>query len=265
MKKLFLGKSKGFLMGGIATLFILGSIAIICLKGTTPLFAQPSVPLSRLPYHFSGNGGGSTYELPDPQATCYGHVNSPGTDESSSSRNQPSSVPPRNNTQGGQTQTTAPSGNNAQGGQTQTGSSTDAVNQAAQATLNQINTARAQAGLPALQWSKLLVNSAHKHNLAMQAANQLSHQLSNESTLGTRISQEGVKWSFVAENIGESSDSLHPTNAATGLNQDMLNERPPNDGHRKNILSNANTIGIDVFTDTQHQKVWLTEDFARTA
>ena len=150
------------------------------------------------------------------------------------------------------------------GGNGQTGD-TSAQTQAARAVFNQINAARTQAGLPALQWSNMLVNSAHKHNLAMMAANQLAHQLPNEPMLGTRISQVGVNWSFVAENIGYSSDYLHPTDAATGLDQAMLNEKPPNDGHRQNILSNASIIGIDVLVDTQNQKIWLTEDFARTA
>jgi len=137
--------------------------------------------------------------------------------------------------------------------------------QAANAVFNQINAARAQAGLAALQWSNMLVNSAHKHNLAMIAANQLSHQLPNEPELGTRISQAGVNWTLAAENIGESSDYLDPPDAATSLDQAMLDEKPPDDGHRQNILSNANIIGIDVLVDTQNQKVWLTEDFARTA
>ncbi|HWS84814.1 MAG TPA: CAP domain-containing protein [Ktedonobacteraceae bacterium] len=150
-------------------------------------------------------------------------------------------------------------------GNGQTGGTSSGVSQAANAVFNQINAARAQAGLPALQWSNMLVNSAHKHNLAMMAGNQLSHQLPNEPELGTRISQAGVNWTFAAENIGESSDYLHPTTAATDLDQAMLNEKPPDDGHRQNILSNANTIGIDVLIDTQNQKVWLTEDFARTA
>lgn len=149
-------------------------------------------------------------------------------------------------------------------GSGQTGA-TSGVSQAANAVFNQINAARAQAGLPALQWSNLLVNSAHKHNLAMMAGNQLSHQLPNEPELGTRISQAGVSWTFAAENIGESSDYLHPTTAATSLDQAMLNEKPPDDGHRQNILSNATIIGVDVLIDTQNQEVWLTEDFARTA
>jgi uncharacterized protein YkwD len=155
-----------------------------------------------------------------------------------------------------------PASNSSGNGQT---GGTSGVSQAANAVFNQINAARAQAGLPALQWSNLLVNSAHKHNLAMMAGNQLSHQLPNEPELGTRISQAGVNWTFAAENIGESSDYLHPTNAATGLDQAMLDEKPPDDGHRQNILSNATIIGIDVLIDTQNQEVWLTEDFARTA
>ncbi len=159
--------------------------------------------------------------------------------------------------------TLSPSGNKASNGQT---ANTSQEAQAANAVFNQINAARAQADLPALQWSNLLVNSAHKHNLTMMAYNQLAHQLPNEPDVGTRISQAGVSWMFAAENIGESSDYLHPTNAAPFLDQAMLNEKPPNDGHRQNILSSdATTIGIDVLIDTRNQKIWLTEDFARPA
>ena len=159
--------------------------------------------------------------------------------------------------------TLSPSGNKASNGQT---ANTSQEAQAANAVFNQINAARAQANLPALQWSNLLVNSAHKHNLTMMTYNQLAHQLPNEPDVGTRISQAGVSWMFAAENIGESSDYLHPTNAATFLDQAMLNEKPPDDGHRRNILSSdATTIGIDVLIDTRNQRIWLTEDFARLA
>jgi uncharacterized protein YkwD len=159
--------------------------------------------------------------------------------------------------------TSSPSGNNVNNGQT---TNISQEGQAANAVFKQINAARAQANLPALQWSNLLVNSAHKHNLTMIAYNQLAHQLPNEPDLGTRVSQAGVNWMFVAENIGESSDYLHPINAAVSLNQAMLNEKPPDDGHRQNILSSdATIIGIDVLIDTRNQRTWLTEDFARPA
>jgi uncharacterized protein YkwD len=100
----------------------------------------------------------------------------------------------------------------------------------------------------------------------MQSANQLEHQLPNEPDLGIRISHTGLNWLSVGENIGYSTDYLHPIDVATGLDQAMLNEQPPDDGHRQNILSKDFTnIGIDVFIDTTNHKVWLTEDFAHPA
>ena len=44
----------------------------------------------------------------------------------------------------------------------------------------------------------------------------------------------------------------------------MYNETPPDDGHRRNILSSSFTeVGIDVVEDTAHGKVWLVTDFGR--
>jgi len=298
MKKLFLGRSKISLMVRTVALLILGLAAAIGLTGTLPLFAQPIVPLShhfcnsvagsvavchrlvnssgiddnrlsknptlvkRLPVHHkntnSGSNSSSSASSPPPPSPTPAPL-----ENNTPSEQEQTQTPSGNNTPSEQGQTQTPPGNNTPSGQGQTGS-TDTATQAAQAVFDQINTARAQAGLPALQMSTQLVNSAHKHNLAMQSANQLSHQLPNEPGLGTRISQEGVQWSFVGENIGYSSDYLHPTKAATGLNQSMLNEQPPNDGHRRNILSKDFTIvGIDVLIDTTNHRVWLTEDFAK--
>ncbi|GLV53529.1 hypothetical protein KDH_03820 [Dictyobacter sp. S3.2.2.5] len=133
---------------------------------------------------------------------------------------------------------------------------------AAQAVFNLINQERAGAGLSPLTWSSQLVQSAHQHNLAMAAVNQLSHQLPGEAYFGDREKQAGVNWIAAAENIGYSSYS-DPTNAAVGLNQSMFAERPPDDGHRKNILSTScKMVGVDVIVDSAHNLVWLTEDFA---
>ena len=238
MKKFFLGRSRGCLTSGIVLLVILGSIVGIYLKATSPLLTQWANIASHPP---CTNARDSIFRIFNANVTC-----------------RQISLPNENTSQNGQAQ-------NSQNGQVQT-SGDDTVTQAAQAVFNQINSARAQAGLPALEWSTQLVNSAHNHNLTMQSANQLAHQLPNESDLGTRISQVGVDWSFVGENIGYSTDYLHPTNVAPGLNQDMLNEQPPDDGHRRNILSkDFTTVGIDVFIDTTNYKVWLTEDFAHPA
>ncbi|HET9842158.1 MAG TPA: CAP domain-containing protein, partial [Nocardioides sp.] len=49
---------------------------------------------------------------------------------------------------------------------------------------------------------------------------------------------------------------------AAALTQDMLNEKPPDDGHRRNILSRSFTrIGIAVFRDSSGT-VWLAQDFS---
>ena len=52
------------------------------------------------------------------------------------------------------------------------------------------------------------------------------------------------------------------TASANGLTTSMYNEKPPNDGHRKNLLSTAyKHIGIDVIRDAKGT-VWLTQDFS---
>jgi uncharacterized protein YkwD len=136
----------------------------------------------------------------------------------------------------------------------------------AQQLLDQINAWRADAGQPPLVMASGLVASAHKHNLTMSAGCGLKHQCSGESGLGTRISAEGVTWRAVAENIGWSSRAANTTSAilaaASGLNTSMHNETPPDDGHRRNMLSASyHRIGIDVIRDASGQ-VWLTQDFA---
>ena len=128
---------------------------------------------------------------------------------------------------------------------------------AASAVFAAINQSRSAAGLPALRWSGGLSRSAHLHNLAMAAADQLSHQLPGEASLGTRVDQQGVGWSWVAENVGE-SPSLS-TGGALGLEQLMMGDA----GHRDNILARSATlVGVDAVYDTVHHMLWLTEDFA---
>ena len=135
-------------------------------------------------------------------------------------------------------------------------------NQIAQAVFRAVNESRAENKLPPLKWNTALVRSARQHNLAMSAANTLSHQLPGEADLGKRESQQGVQWVWAAENIGETTEMS--TNGALALHQAMMNERPPDDGHRQNILTNVGTmIGIDILLDQQHGNLWLTEDFAK--
>ncbi len=140
-------------------------------------------------------------------------------------------------------------------------SATAQETQIAQAVFQAINKSRAANGLAPLTWSTALANSARQHDLAMQAANTLSHQLPGEAACGDRERQQGVNWSWAAENIGETSDQT--VNGALGLHQAMMNEQPPDDGHRQNILTTSgNIVGIAILIDQQHGQLWLTEDFA---
>jgi uncharacterized protein YkwD len=132
---------------------------------------------------------------------------------------------------------------------------------ASQAVFQAINQERAQEGLAALAWSGGLAESAHLHNLAMAGADELSHQVSGEASLGTRISDQGVAWSWCAENIGDYSELS--TAGALAVESAMFDETPPNDEHRLNILTAQGTmVGVDVVFDPAHGWLWLTEDFA---
>ena len=132
--------------------------------------------------------------------------------------------------------------------------------------LQQINDARAQAGLPDYTITAGLTTSADRHNSAMADGCGLSHQCPGEPPLGNRETDAGVDWSIAGENVGEGGQVAGSPDAiahmAKELTTAMLNERPPNDGHRKNILSSQfHHIGIAVFRD-RHGTVWLTQDFS---
>ena len=100
----------------------------------------------------------------------------------------------------------------------------------------------------------------------MAAGCGLSHQCPGEPPLGTRENDAGVTWTSAGENIGEGGpvpgDPTAIAQMALGLTQDMLNEQPPDDGHRLNILSSSfQIIGIAVYRDSSGT-VWMTQDFA---
>lgn len=128
------------------------------------------------------------------------------------------------------------------------------------AILSTLNAERAAHGLPALRMNSDLISSAHAHNLAMAAADTLSHQLPGEPSLGPRILDAGYHYYYAGENVAWTTDE-----SVTGVVDThiaMYNEVPPNDGHRQNILSpNYRDVGIDVVIDAAHGKAWITEDF----
>jgi uncharacterized protein YkwD len=130
--------------------------------------------------------------------------------------------------------------------------------------LDHINTARADEGLAALSLDTSLSKAAALHNQRMIDGCGLSHQCSGEGGLGERFSAQGVRWSSAGENIGfgfaDDSDAAI-VRAANGLCDSMLAEVPPEDGHRKNLLSKGfERIGLSVVREPGG-KVWLTQDF----
>jgi uncharacterized protein YkwD len=132
----------------------------------------------------------------------------------------------------------------------------------ANAVLDELNAERAAHGLSALKLNSKLVDSAHTHNLAMAKADKLSHQLSGEAALGSRVSAAGYHWSMVGENIAYNSSRSE--SGVLAVQKAMYNEKPPDDGHRQNILnSKFDDVGIDVINDSVHGKVWLVTDFGR--
>jgi uncharacterized protein YkwD len=158
--------------------------------------------------------------------------------------------------------------NQATPGVTATGPQTQGTGeeqQLAQQLFKQINQDRTANNLPPLAWEPRLERSARQHDLVMSKGCGLMHQCPNEADLGTRISQQGVQWQAVGENIGEgrpvfSNDDSW--NMVLMIHQGMMGEKPPEDGHRRNLLSkDFHRIGISIYIDTSNT-LWLTEDFA---
>jgi len=134
--------------------------------------------------------------------------------------------------------------------------------QAARAVFDATNTFRQQNGVAPLVWNGALQRSAHQHNLAMATANQMSHQVPGERSFDTRISDQGVPWLSVGENVGFNTNRT--VAGALTLHTMMINETAPNDDHKVNKLDpKFNVLGVDVLLDPTTGKLWLTEDYAQ--
>jgi uncharacterized protein YkwD len=138
--------------------------------------------------------------------------------------------------------------------------------QAVRRVLKLINGARAQAGLPRYTLTAGLRRSSRRHSNLMAHGCGLSHQCPGEPSLGARETAAGVPWTTAGENIGEggpvADTAAGITQMALTLTRDMLGEKPPDDGHRLNLLNPAfHHIGIAIYRD-RSGTVWLTQDFS---
>jgi uncharacterized protein YkwD len=131
------------------------------------------------------------------------------------------------------------------------------------AVLADINAARKDEGLQPLTLNAKLSKASALHNQLMINGCGLSHQCKGESGIGDRFSAQGVQWTAAGENIGYGSSSSSEADIITnanGLTAGMLAEKPPGDGHRKNLLSSSFTqIGLSVVL--AGGRVWMTQDF----
>jgi hypothetical protein len=114
-----------------------------------------------------------------------------------------------------------------------------------------VNQERTKRGVPPLQWSDQLQQSARKHTENLAEHQQLSHQFSGEPMLSGRIAATGFHFSASAENVASATlaDDLHIA---------LMNSP----GHRANILSpKYDSIGIGVVH--RGDSYYATQNFAR--
>ena len=143
---------------------------------------------------------------------------------------------------------------------TATHSRTSYENSIGNAVLRTINAERHAHHLAPVSMSAQLQLSARRHDITMARYNAMSHQLRGEAMFSRRITAAGYTWRAVGENIAWNSQMT--THGVLQLQTWMYNEKAPANGHRLNILSrNFNNVGVDVYLDTAHHKVWLTTDF----
>jgi uncharacterized protein YkwD len=254
-----------------------GSSLVVSVLVTVLAVAGAVVLVVRLPGHAGALAdAGSSASAPPPASASTAATSAPSTSTSTST---PS---PRHHHASRRPARSRPAPRPASPGATPTGTgpahtrpakSTPAstapapgLSAAAQQVLALINQARSQAGLAAYTVSPGLDTSAARHTAVMAAGCGLSHQCPGEPALGDRETAAGVHWTAAGENIGEGGPVADTTAAiaqmAVGLTQSMLDEKPPDDGHRLNILSSAfSHVGISVFRDSSGT-VWMTQDFS---
>ncbi|MBO3458589.1 CAP domain-containing protein [Aetokthonos hydrillicola Thurmond2011] len=123
--------------------------------------------------------------------------------------------------------------------------------------LELVNQQRGAVGVAPLSLNSQLMASAQGHSQDMADNNFLDHKGSDGSSPADRAQRAGYPSSFVGENIEAGSST--PEDAMSA----WMNETPPNDGHRRNILSpDYREIGIGyAFNNASQYKHYWTQDF----
>jgi Cysteine-rich secretory protein family len=115
-----------------------------------------------------------------------------------------------------------------------------------------VNRERASAHLSPLRWDAALASAARAHSNRMAREQKISHHFPEEAELSERAIQAGVRFSKVAENVGEGPSLLE-------IHVGWMHSP----GHRANILDpNLDSIGIGV--SERDFQFYATQDFSRT-
>jgi uncharacterized protein YkwD len=124
-----------------------------------------------------------------------------------------------------------------------------------------INHDRSVQGLYPYVLNSTLSAGARLHSVKMSGCG-LSHQCPGEPNPCQRVTNEGISWTSCGENVGYTSPYPSAWGGVQGIEKDMLDEQPPDDGHRLNLLSTSyHRIGVGIYIDARGY-VWITEDFA---
>lgn len=130
--------------------------------------------------------------------------------------------------------------------------------------LDELNQHRAGLSLSPLQVDALAQQAAQMHSVEMERAAKLRHEDSSGHSPLWRYTSLGGSAQAYGENVGYFSRGVvNPDllwSSIAELDRRMMAERPPNDGHRKNILSaRYSAVGIGVAVGPNG--VYITEDF----
>jgi uncharacterized protein YkwD len=126
--------------------------------------------------------------------------------------------------------------------------------------LNAVNQARKAAGVAPLTIDARIHGETLQHSMDMTCYG-FGHYVPPGTTPASRMAAAGISFTWHGENIGEAGQGTD-LQKVTWLFNSMMAEKPPNDGHRQNILSPHFTrTGIGIYLENGSGGLWQTEDF----
>jgi uncharacterized protein YkwD len=130
------------------------------------------------------------------------------------------------------------------------------VEQLEQQCLEQINRQREARGVPILRFSPELLQLARYYSWRMAEEKFFSHTDPEGRTIRERVSEYGIKWQVLGENLAYSNGYVNPVAAS-------LHGWMDSPGHRKNILdSTFNYTAIGAWI-SENGTVYFTEIFMK--